>query len=75
MQRPSQQRTIPAPTAAPAPQQSAAPVQQQNSQPAGLPPRKTEKQIVNMKSVEETPVSTVNFNDEDAINSIFNDEK
>ncbi len=75
MQRPSQQRTIPAPTASPVNQQPAAPVQQQNSQPAGLPPRKTEKQIVNMKSVEETPVSTVNFNDEDAINSIFNDEK
>jgi hypothetical protein len=75
MQRPSQQRTIPAPTSSPVNQQPAAPVQQQSNQPAGLPPRKTEKQIVNMKSVEETPVSTVNFNDEDAINSIFSDEK
>lgn len=75
MQRPSQQRTMPAPTAAPVQQQQSAASAQQNNQPAGLPPRKTEKQIVNMKSVEETPVSTVNFNDEDAINSIFNDEK
>lgn len=75
IQRPSQQRTIPAPTAAPVQQQQSAESAQQPTQPAGLPPRKTEKQIVNMKSVEETPVSTVNFNDEDAINSIFSDEK
>jgi hypothetical protein len=67
MPKPSQQRTMQAP------QQQAAPVQQQTGQSAGLPPRKNEKQIVNMKAVEETPVSTVSFNDEEAINSIFDD--
>jgi hypothetical protein len=68
------QRTQPAaarqPQSAPQVQQQA-PAQQSGT--AGLPPRKQEKQIVNMKSVEETPVSSVSFNDEDAINSIFDD--
>ena len=43
--------------------------------PAGLPPRKQEKQIVNMKSIEETQISTFNLDDEDAVNSIFEDDK
>jgi len=68
------QRTQPAAPvkqAQPAPQVQQTPAQQTGN--AGLPPRKQEKQIVNMKSVEETPVSSVSFNDEDAINSIFDD--
>jgi hypothetical protein len=38
-----------------------------------LPPRQ-QKNIVNIDSVQETPVSTINFNDEDAIASIFSDD-
>lgn len=74
---PLQQRTAPAP-AAPRQQQ---PVQQQPVAPqpqaggAALPPRRENKQIVNMKAVEETPVSTFSLNDEDAINNIFEDNE
>jgi hypothetical protein len=69
------QRTQPAAVRQPqpAPQVQPQPAPAQQSGTAGLPPRKQEKQIVNMKSVEETPVSSVSFNDEDAINSIFDD--
>jgi hypothetical protein len=42
---------------------------------SGLPPRQENKQIVNMKAVEETPVSSFSLDDEDAINSIFNDNE
>jgi hypothetical protein len=61
-----------------APQQPVQPQYQQPAvqpnQPAGLPPRKSEKGIVNLKAVEETPVSQVSFNDSDAISDIFNDQ-
>jgi hypothetical protein len=42
-------------------------------QQSGLP-RRGEKPIVNLKSVEETPIMNVGFDDQDAINSIFDDE-
>jgi hypothetical protein len=64
----NQQRTVPVQQSVSAEQPSPAP--QSNA----LPPRKQEKQIVNMKAVEETPVSTISFKDEDAINSIFEDD-
>lgn len=73
MQRPQPQvRTMPAqPQASQQPAPQTASVQ---SQPTGLPPRKEEKTIVNMKTVAETPVSPVSFDDEKAIEEIFNDE-
>jgi hypothetical protein len=40
-----------------------------------LPPRKNEKNIVNMRNVEETPVASVNFNDSSAVDDIFDDEE
>jgi len=43
-------------------------------QSAGLPPRKSEKSIINIKAVEETPISQINFNDDKATSDIFNDE-
>jgi hypothetical protein len=52
-----------------------APQTEQPTTGGNLPPRRQEKQIVNMKSVEETPVSTFSLDDEDAINSIFEDNK
>jgi hypothetical protein len=71
MQRPQPQvRTMPAQQVSPSAPQTAS-VQ---SQPSGLPPRREEKTIVNMKAVSETPVSPVNFDDEKAIEEIFNDE-
>lgn len=39
------------------------------------PARRQEKQIVNLNSVEETPISGISFEDEDAINSIFEDNE
>lgn len=61
----------------PQPQPNPAPVQPQPSQDqnSALPPRNQQKPIVNMKAVEETPVSQVNFNDDSAIDAIFNDEE
>jgi hypothetical protein len=69
------QRTQPAAT--PRQAQSVTPPYQQttSTQQAGLPPRQENKQIVNMKAVEETPVSSFSLDDEDAINSIFNDNE
>lgn len=52
-------------------QQPAPAAQQPN---AGLQPRTQEKQIVNLKNVEETQVSQVNFDDSAAINNIFGEE-
>jgi hypothetical protein len=66
------QRTQPS---APARQMQPAPQAEQPASGGNLPPRRQEKQIVNMKSVEETPVSTFSLDDEDAINSIFEDNK
>jgi len=66
-------RQAPVTRTAPAPHQPA-PTSQPQSQPAGLPPRKNEKQIVNLKAIEETPVSHVSFDDDKAISDIFNDE-
>jgi hypothetical protein len=71
------QRTQPATRQAVPVQQSyntGAPVQTTNTN-AGLPPRQENKQIVNMRAVEETPVSSFSLNDQDAINSIFEDNE
>lgn len=46
----------------------------QQPQRGNLPPRKSEKTIVNMKAVEETPSHNIDFNDPDALDSIFDDE-
>jgi hypothetical protein len=51
--------------------QTAAPQPQNNN----LPPRREEKTIVNMKAVQETPVSTVKFDDDSTIDAIFNDDE
>jgi hypothetical protein len=59
-----------APVYTPQPQRSAPPQQQGGN----LPPRQN-KPIVNLNSVEETPVSTISFNDEEAIASIFSDDE
>jgi hypothetical protein len=40
---------------------------------SSLPPRK-EKSIVNLKSVEDVPVSSISFDDQSAIDDIFNDD-
>jgi len=53
--------------------QSQAPVA--NTQRGNLPPRKTEKNIVNMKNVAETKVSSIDFNDPAQVNKIFEDEE
>jgi hypothetical protein len=45
------------------------------TQKGNLPPRKNEKNIVNMKNVEETPVASVNFNNPNAVDDIFNDDE
>jgi hypothetical protein len=81
MQQTSQPQVAPQPQyqqPAPQPQyqQPAPQPQYQPRQPQGsaLPPRREEKQIVNMNAIESTPISQVNFDDEDAINSIFDDE-
>jgi len=65
---PIQQR--PAPQVRPAPQTETP----QHDPSQSLQPRK-EKPIVNMQSVEETPVSAVSFEDNDAIDEIFNDDE
>lgn len=70
------QRTQPTTRTAPQPAQTySAPAAPQQATGSGLPPRQENKQIVNMKAVEETPVSTFSLNDEDAINSIFEDNE
>jgi len=63
------QSNIAAPTYTPKPQR----VEAQQADTKNLPPRQ-QKNIVNINSVEETPVSTINFNDDDAIASIFSDD-
>lgn len=64
--QPQQRVQAPAPTfQQPAPQQS----QQQ------LPGRRNEQSIVNLKNVEETKVSSINFNDDDAVDEIFSDNE
>lgn len=52
-----------------------APIRTTTSAPMLQQPRRQEKQIVNITSVEETPISGLNFEDEDAINSIFEDNE
>jgi hypothetical protein len=61
----------PAPATQEAPQGQATTRQQTNQ---GLQPRAQEKNIVNLKSVEETQVSQVSFDDSAAINDIFGEE-
>jgi len=50
------------------------PISPQPTAGGNLPPRKNERNIVNMKAVEETPVAEIDFNNPDAIDDIFNDE-
>jgi len=59
----------------PQPQTTQGNTVQQPTTRGNLPPRNIEKNIVNMKNVEETPVAKFDFNDPDAVNSIFDDEK
>lgn len=59
----------PAPQIRPAPQQEPAPLTHNQ-----LPPRR-EKPIVNINAVSQTPVSPISFNDEDAIDAIFDPEE
>lgn len=60
---PVQQQPV-ARQAAPAPQQSGA---------TSLPPRTNNQPLMNLGAVEETPVSNLSFDDESAIDEIFND--
>jgi hypothetical protein len=48
-----------------------APVAQQGT--TNLPPRNTQQPVMNLGAVEETPVSNLSFDDESAIDEIFND--
>jgi len=56
----------------PAPRHQAAPAAQPQGAPSQLPPRSNQP-VMNLGAVEETPVSNITFEDEAAIDEIFND--